>query len=38
MASYANAVAPPGTEATVQGLVGAAFEGIGMIVLIFLAN
>nr|CAD7403617.1 unnamed protein product [Timema poppensis] len=30
MASYANIAAPPGTEATVQGLVGAVFEGVGM--------
>lgn len=29
MASYASIVAPPGTEATIQGLVGAIFEGIG---------
>jgi len=29
MTSYANAVAPPGTEATVQGMVGAVFEGVG---------
>lgn len=29
MGSYANVVAPPGAEATVQGLVGAIFEGIG---------
>lgn len=29
MASYASIVAPPGTEATVQGIVGAVFEGIG---------
>uniref|UniRef100_A0A8D8M315 Major facilitator superfamily domain-containing protein 6-A n=2 Tax=Cacopsylla melanoneura TaxID=428564 RepID=A0A8D8M315_9HEMI len=30
MASYANIVASPGTEATVQGLVGAVFEGVGV--------
>ncbi|KAG8226489.1 hypothetical protein J437_LFUL007371 [Ladona fulva] len=30
MASYASIVAPPGTEATVQGLVGATFEGVGV--------
>ncbi|XP_068633079.1 uncharacterized protein Sugb [Battus philenor] len=29
MASYANVVSPPGTETTVQGLVGAVFEGVG---------
>lgn len=29
MASYASIVAPPGTETTIQGLVGAIFEGIG---------
>jgi MFS family permease len=29
MASYASIVAPPGTEATMQGTVGAVFEGIG---------
>lgn len=29
MTSYASKVAPPGTEATVQGLVGAVFEGVG---------
>lgn len=29
MASYASIVAPPGTEATIQGLVGAIFEGVG---------
>ncbi|XP_072393299.1 major facilitator superfamily domain-containing protein 6-A [Diabrotica undecimpunctata] len=30
MASYASIVAPSGTEATMQGLVGAVFEGIGV--------
>lgn len=30
MASYASVVSPPGTEATVQGLVGALFEGVGV--------
>ncbi|XP_075229080.1 major facilitator superfamily domain-containing protein 6-like isoform X2 [Lycorma delicatula] len=30
MTSYASIVAPPGTEATIQGLVGAIFEGIGL--------
>ncbi|XP_069691840.1 major facilitator superfamily domain-containing protein 6-like isoform X2 [Periplaneta americana] len=30
MASYASIVAPPGTEATVQGTVGAVFEGVGV--------
>ncbi|XP_053683703.1 major facilitator superfamily domain-containing protein 6 [Sabethes cyaneus] len=30
MASYASIVAPPGTEATMQGLVGAIFEGVGV--------
>ncbi|KAL9912022.1 major facilitator superfamily domain-containing protein 6-A isoform X1 [Glossina fuscipes] len=30
MASYASIVAPPGTETTMQGLVGAIFEGIGV--------
>ncbi|GLH07936.1 Uncharacterized protein GBIM_13312 [Gryllus bimaculatus] len=30
MASFASIVAPPGTEATVQGLVGALFEGVGV--------
>uniref|UniRef100_A0A1B6D4I8 Major facilitator superfamily associated domain-containing protein n=1 Tax=Clastoptera arizonana TaxID=38151 RepID=A0A1B6D4I8_9HEMI len=30
MASYASLVAPPGTENTVQGLVGAIFEGLGV--------
>jgi hypothetical protein len=29
MASYASIVAPSGTEATMQGTVGAVFEGIG---------
>lgn len=29
MTSYANIVAPAGTETTVQGLVGAIFEGVG---------
>jgi len=29
MASYAYVVSPPGSAATVQGIVGAAFEGIG---------
>lgn len=29
MTSYASIVAPPGTEATIQGLVGAVFEGVG---------
>ncbi|XP_021930441.1 major facilitator superfamily domain-containing protein 6-A isoform X2 [Zootermopsis nevadensis] len=30
MTSYASVVAPPGTEATVQGTVGAVFEGVGV--------
>ncbi|XP_055619237.1 major facilitator superfamily domain-containing protein 6-A isoform X2 [Toxorhynchites rutilus septentrionalis] len=30
MASYASIAAPPGTEATMQGLVGAVFEGVGV--------
>ncbi|KAG5895122.1 hypothetical protein JTB14_008559 [Gonioctena quinquepunctata] len=30
MASYASIIAPSGTEATMQGLVGAVFEGIGV--------
>ncbi|RZF36309.1 hypothetical protein LSTR_LSTR014573 [Laodelphax striatellus] len=30
MASYASIIAPPGTEATIQGMVGAVFEGIGL--------
>lgn len=30
MTSYASIVAPPGTEATMQGLVGAVFEGVGV--------
>uniref|UniRef100_A0A0A1XKW3 Major facilitator superfamily domain-containing protein 6 n=1 Tax=Zeugodacus cucurbitae TaxID=28588 RepID=A0A0A1XKW3_ZEUCU len=30
MASYASIVAPRGTEATMQGLVGAIFEGVGV--------
>ncbi|KAK4315572.1 hypothetical protein Pmani_013213 [Petrolisthes manimaculis] len=30
MTSYASFMAPPGTEATMQGIVGAAFEGIGV--------
>ncbi|KAL1517425.1 hypothetical protein ABEB36_001190 [Hypothenemus hampei] len=30
MASYASIVAPVGTEATMQGLVGAVFEGVGV--------
>lgn len=30
MTSYASHVAPCGTEATMQGIVGAAFEGIGV--------
>ncbi|RVE46702.1 hypothetical protein evm_008665 [Chilo suppressalis] len=29
MTSYANVASPPGTETTVQGLVGAIFEGVG---------
>lgn len=29
MASYAYVVSPPGSAATVQGIVGAAFEGVG---------
>ncbi|CAG9819274.1 unnamed protein product [Phaedon cochleariae] len=28
--SYASIVAPPGTEATMQGVIGAVFEGIGV--------
>ncbi|KAL7642124.1 UNVERIFIED_CONTAM: hypothetical protein RMT77_006684 [Armadillidium vulgare] len=30
MTSYASIMAPPGGEATVQGVVGAAFEGLGV--------
>ncbi|XP_074032997.1 sugar baby transporter isoform X2 [Leptinotarsa decemlineata] len=30
MASYASIIAPAGTEATMQGLVGAVFEGVGV--------
>uniref|UniRef100_A0A6A7G897 Major facilitator superfamily domain-containing protein 6-like n=2 Tax=Hirondellea gigas TaxID=1518452 RepID=A0A6A7G897_9CRUS len=30
MASYASVVARPGTEATMQAMVGAAFEGVGI--------
>ncbi|KAH1008249.1 major facilitator superfamily domain-containing protein 6 [Dendroctonus ponderosae] len=30
MASYASIIAPLGTEATMQGLVGAVFEGVGV--------
>jgi MFS family permease len=30
MASYAYVISPPGSVATVQGIVGAAFEGIGV--------
>ncbi|XP_012257088.2 major facilitator superfamily domain-containing protein 6 [Athalia rosae] len=30
MVSYGDKVAPPGTKATIQGLVGAVFEGIGV--------
>jgi len=30
MASYAHTISPPGMEATVQGIVGAAFEGVGV--------
>lgn len=29
MVSYGDKVAPSGTKATIQGLVGAVFEGIG---------
>ncbi|XP_046683291.1 major facilitator superfamily domain-containing protein 6 isoform X1 [Homalodisca vitripennis] len=38
MASYASLVAPPGTDTTVQGLVGAIFEGIGVSMGSFLAG
>uniref|UniRef100_A0A1L8DEU6 Putative transporter n=2 Tax=Nyssomyia neivai TaxID=330878 RepID=A0A1L8DEU6_9DIPT len=38
MASYASIVAPPGTEATLQGLVGAVFEGIGVSMGSFIAG
>ncbi|KAJ8965602.1 hypothetical protein NQ317_004361 [Molorchus minor] len=38
MASYASIVAPPGTEATMQGLVGAVFEGVGVSLGSFLAG
>ncbi|CAG9859600.1 unnamed protein product [Phyllotreta striolata] len=30
MASYASIIAPVGTEATMQGLIGAVFEGVGV--------
>ena len=36
MTSYASIIAPAGTHATMQGLVGAAFEGLGK--LFFLIN
>lgn len=29
MVSYADKAAPPGTKATMQGLIGAVFEGLG---------
>lgn len=29
MTSYASIVAPPGAQATMQGIVGATFEGLG---------
>jgi len=29
MASYANLVAPPGAGSTLQGIFGAAFDGLG---------
>jgi len=32
MASYAHIISPPGFESTVQGIVGAAFEGLGVAV------
>ncbi|XP_055373884.1 major facilitator superfamily domain-containing protein 6-like [Condylostylus longicornis] len=38
MASYANYIAQPGMEATVQGLVGAFFQGVGVSVGNFLAG
>lgn len=38
MASYASIVAPPGTEATMQGMVGAVFEGVGVSLGSFLAG
>ena len=31
MASYANVVAPAGADATLQGIFGAAFEGLGTV-------
>lgn len=31
MTSYASIVAPPGTETTMQGIIGANFEGVGKI-------
>ena len=31
MATYASVVALPGTEATMQAMVSAAFEGLGML-------
>ncbi|XP_072383960.1 major facilitator superfamily domain-containing protein 6-like isoform X2 [Diabrotica undecimpunctata] len=30
MASYASVIAPPGTQTTMQGLVGAVYDGIGL--------
>ncbi|XP_055373691.1 major facilitator superfamily domain-containing protein 6-like [Condylostylus longicornis] len=30
MTTYVNIIAPPGTEATLQGFVGALFEGVGI--------
>lgn len=31
MTTYANALTPPGLEGTMQGIVSAAFEGIGKV-------
>lgn len=38
MASYASIVAPEGTEATMQGFVGAIFEGVGVSIGSFVAG
>ena len=38
MASYADLVAPDGTSATLQGIFGAIFEGIGTVFLIFIVK
>lgn len=38
LVSYTNHIAPDGTEGTLQGIVGAAFSGLGKNIMIIVLN